>query len=76
VLRVWLETARAAKWRSLDDVRKSFPATDMVGPLAIFNIKGNKYRLIMRLVFGAQRIYVKDFLTHADYDRRGWTKWL
>jgi mRNA interferase HigB len=48
----------------------------MVGPLAIFNIKGNKYRLIVRLVFGAQRIYVEDFLTHADYNRRGWTKWL
>ena len=43
---------------------------------AIFNIKGNSYRLIVRMVFQYQRIYIKEFLTHAEYDKGRWKKWL
>ena len=75
-LQVWFDTAVEAEWRSLEDVRKAFPATDMVGDLAIFNIRGNKYRLIVRMVFQYQRIYIKELLTHAEYDKEGWKKWL
>lgn len=75
-LQVWMESARQARWSSLEDVRKTFPATDMVGRLAIFNIKGNHYRLIVRMEFRARRIYVKEFLTHAEYDKGAWKKWL
>jgi mRNA interferase HigB len=75
-LQVWFDTAVEAEWRSLEDVRKSFPATDMVGDLAIFNIRGNQYRLIVRMVFRYRRIYIKEFLTHAQYDKGGWKKWL
>src|SRR5713226_1488950 len=59
-LHVWFDTALEAEWRSLEDVRKSFPATDMVGDLAIFNIRGNNYRLIVRMVFRYKRIYIKE----------------
>lgn len=75
-LQVWFDTAVEAEWRSLEDVRKSFPSTDMVGDLAIFNIRGNNYRLIVRMVFRYQRIYIKEFLTHAEYGKGGWKKWL
>ena len=75
-LQVWFDTAVEAEWRNIEDVRKSFPATDMTDGLAIFNIRGNKYRLIVRMVFQYQRIYVKEFLTHAEYDKGGWKKWL
>lgn len=46
----------------------------MVGPLAIFNMKGNTYRLVVRVVFSRQTIYVKGFLTRAEYDKEGWKK--
>jgi len=75
-LQVWFDTAVEAEWWNIEDVRKSFPATDMVDDLAIFNIRGNKYRLIVRMVFQYQRIYVKEFLTHAEYDKGRWKKWL
>ncbi len=75
-LQVWFDAAVEVEWKNLDDVRKSFPATDMVGDLAIFNIRGNNYRLIVRLVFQYKRIYIKEFLTHAEYDKGGWKKWL
>lgn len=75
-LQVWFDTAVEAEWRSQVDVREAFPAADMVGDLAIFNIRGNKYRLIVRMVFRYQRIYIKEFLTHAEYDKGVWKKWL
>jgi len=75
-LQVWFDSAVEAQWRNLEDVRKSFPATDMIGDLAIFNIRGNHYRLIVRMVFQYQRIYIKEFLSHAEYDKGGWKKWL
>jgi mRNA interferase HigB len=75
-LQVWFDTAVAAGWRNPEDVRQSFPATDMIGDLAIFNIRGNNYRLIVRMVFRYQRIYIKEFLTHAEYSKGGWKKWL
>ena len=80
-LQVWFDTAVEAEWKNLVDVRKSFPATDMIGDLAIFNIplfniRGNKYRLIVRMVFQYSRIYVKEFLTHAEYDKGGWKRWV
>jgi mRNA interferase HigB len=75
-LQVWFDTAVEAQWNGLEDVRKSFPATDMVGDLAIFNIRGNNYRLIVRMVFRYKRIYVKELLTHAEYNKGRWKKWL
>lgn len=75
-LRVWFDTAVEAEWSSLKDIRESFPATDMVGDLAIFNIRGNNYRLIVRVVFVYKRVYIKEFLTHSEYDKGRWKKWL
>jgi mRNA interferase HigB len=75
-LQVWFDTAVEAGWTNIEDVRKSFPATDITGDLAIFNIRGNKYRLIVRMVFQYKRIHVKEFLTHAEYDKGRWKKWL
>jgi mRNA interferase HigB len=75
-LQVWFDTAVDANWKSLQDISKTFPATDMVGDLAIFNIRGNRYRLIVRMVFQYKRIYIKEFLTHAEYDKGAWKKWL
>ena len=75
-LQVWLDAAKAARWNSLEDIRQTFPATDLVGPLAIFNIKGNSYRLIVRMMFGKQKIFIKEFLTHAEYSKERWKKWL
>jgi mRNA interferase HigB len=75
-LQTWFAVASTAEWTNLTDIRKTYPATDMVGDLAIFNIRGNHYRLVVRMAFRAKRIYVKEFLTHADYDKGGWKRWL
>jgi mRNA interferase HigB len=75
-LQVWLDTAVEAEWKNLEDVRRSFQSTDVVGNVAIFNIRGNNYRLIVRMVFRYKRIYIKEFLTHAEYSKGRWKRWL
>jgi mRNA interferase HigB len=74
---IWFDIAAKAQWNSLEEVREVFPATDMVGELATFNIRRNLYRLIVRMIFRYRRIYIKESLTHAEYDKGAWKKkWL
>ncbi len=56
-------------WSAL---KAAFNAVDRVGDLAVFDIGGNKYRLIAHIRFGAQIVYIKAVLTHRDYDRGEW----
>ncbi len=59
---------------SFADLRQSFGSVDKVGDLHVFDIGGNKYRLIVFLHFVQQIAYVKYVLTHADYDRMPWVQ--
>lgn len=56
------------------DVRKVYPHADYVEPYTVFNIKGGAYRLIVKIEYRWQLIFVKHLLTHAEYDRGGWKK--
>ena len=68
-LRAWYDTVDNAVWTSLADVRNDYPSVDLVGDKLIFNIKGNKYRLICKIEFGRPGLYIKWVGTHAEYDR-------
>ncbi len=73
----WSEVARKAKWKTLAEVRRDFPQADLVKveskkPVIVFNIAGNKFRLICAIHFNAGRVYLLDFLTHADYSKDTW----
>lgn len=49
-----------------------YPQAEAVGNFTVFNIKGNKYRLTVDLVYSDQIIYLKYILTHAEYDQDKW----
>ncbi len=49
-----------------------FPATDKVGPLHVFDIGGNKLRLVAVVRYRSQRSYIKCVLDHQEYDRGKW----
>ncbi|MFB6274661.1 MAG: type II toxin-antitoxin system HigB family toxin [Halothece sp.] len=68
----WYEIASKANWNSLEDVRKVFPHADAVGNFTIFNIKGNRYRLIVGIDYIRNTIFIKYVLTHAEYDKDAW----
>lgn len=73
----WMEMASRAQWESLSDVRRDFPHADIVRvgsfkPVVIFNIAGNHFRLITAIHYNTGRLFLLDFLTHADYSKDAW----
>lgn len=71
----WYHLARRAEWKKLPDVRADFPLADRIGHVLVFNIRHNRYRLIVRVTFPIQKLFVKALLTHKEYDRKEWMKW-
>jgi len=71
-LDVWFRVAKRASWQTLGDVRKTFSSADLVDKWTVFNIRGNKYRLITEINYRFQRIYIRHVLTHAEYDKEKW----
>jgi mRNA interferase HigB len=70
----WYKVASCATWKSLVDVRKIYPHADFVDPYTVFNIKGNAYRLVVKIEYRWQMIFVKHLLPHAEYDKGDWKK--
>lgn len=70
----WYRIAKREKWNNLVEVRKMFPHADAVGRFTVFNVKGTKYRLITEINYAKQLIFVRYFLTHAEYDRGDWKR--
>jgi mRNA interferase HigB len=68
----WFKIASKAKWSNLVEVQTVFPTAESVGNFTVFNIKGNKYRLIVSIDYRQQLIYIKYILTHSEYDKEKW----
>jgi mRNA interferase HigB len=80
-LAAWLKNARHAAWRSLSDVRRVYPHADAVDVASgrtavIFNIRGNRYRLVTAIHFNRQILYTLRFMTHAEYSKNRWKQTL
>jgi mRNA interferase HigB len=63
--------SRAAEWVQFPDPKESFPGAAYISGTGtiIFNIGGNKYRLVARVDFEDQSIYIESIFTHEEYDR-------
>ena len=64
--------AEQSTWETFADVRAHAPSADRVGKFTVFNIGGNKYRLIVDIHFNREKVYVRHVLTHAEYDAGDW----
>ena len=78
-LRNWEITAKAATWSDLTEVRKTYSTADGVelkskAIVTVFNIRGNKYRLLTNIMYPAAQIDVLEVLTHAEYDKDAWKR--
>ncbi len=71
-LKYWYRIAKDAKWQSFTDVRKTFASADSYKILVIFNIAGNKYRLITKIEYGLGIIYIGKVMTHSEYSKDKW----
>jgi mRNA interferase HigB len=73
-LRAWHQEAERSEWERFADLRARFPSADQVGRFTVFNVGGNKYRLIVVIHFNRGKVYVRHVLTHADYALGAWKK--
>jgi mRNA interferase HigB len=71
-LRAWYQLVSAGNWSNLMELRATIPHADAVDEFTVFNLRGNRYRLITRIDYQRQRIYVRALLTHAEYDKNRW----
>jgi mRNA interferase HigB len=68
----WSQIIERNKFDSFTQLRATFPNADLVGKLTVFNIGGNKYRLIAAIHFNRHKVYIRHILTHAEYDQDNW----
>lgn len=67
----WAVAIEAASWKSIVDVRFVYPHADFIPTgETIFNIGGNKFRLVARINYVLQAVTVMEVLTHAQYSRK------
>jgi mRNA interferase HigB len=71
-LEMWCQVARHAEWERFSDIKQSFNSADQVGNLTVFDIGGNKFRLVAAIHFNRGKLYVRHILTHAEYDAGKW----
>jgi mRNA interferase HigB len=77
-LDAWYRTAKSASWRNLEDIRRTYSHADGVPVgervFTVFNILGNRYRLITEIFYEDQTILLRHVLTHAEYDKEDWKR--
>lgn len=71
-LTAWYRTAKRSDWQNLAEVKRVYPSADQVGRYTVFNVRGNKYRLIARIVYRSQTIFIVAVLTHEQYNLGKW----
>jgi mRNA interferase HigB len=71
-LQHWYKLMRDGSFQSFAELRTIFPGADQVGKLTVFNIGGNKARLIAAIYYNRKRVYIRAILTHAEYDEGEW----
>jgi mRNA interferase HigB len=73
-LTAWYKTAKKASWQNLAELKQVYPSADLVGRYVFFNIRGNKYRLVARIVYRSQTLFVVGVMTHEEYDLGKWSE--
>jgi mRNA interferase HigB len=71
-LQNWIQITKAANWKTFADVRNAFRSADVYKCCTIFDIGGNKYRMITKISYDNGIVYVKEMLMHFEYDAKKW----
>lgn len=68
----WLRIMRGSRFADFAELKASFGSVDKVGNLYVFDVGGNKLRLIAAIHFNSGRVFVRHILTHREYDKNAW----
>ena len=69
-LKSWYQEASSAEWKNSNEIKLEYPTASIIGDnRVVLNIKGNAYRLIIKINFDYQMIWIRFIGTHAEYDK-------
>jgi mRNA interferase HigB len=68
----WYRVTKSAEWGSLVGLKEMFRSADFVAPYTVFDIGGNRYRLIAEVNFRSKTVFIRWILTHKEYDKGAW----
>lgn len=68
----WFRIVKCAEFKNFAELRSIFSNADQVGKLTVFNIGGNKARLIAAIHYNRQKLFIREILTHKEYDKNKW----
>ena len=69
-LQVWLAEAEEAQWKGPDDIQRRYPtASFLAGNRVVFNVKGRKYRMVVKVSYRLQIVMIDRVGTHAEYSK-------
>ena len=71
-LEIWYRAMRRGSFKNWSELRSAFPTADKVGSKIVFNIGGNKYRLVVVIHFNRGVVFVRNVLMHKEYDEGKW----
>ncbi|MDR0842756.1 MAG: type II toxin-antitoxin system HigB family toxin [Acidobacteriota bacterium] len=71
-LQAWYRMMKHEDFNDFNDLRSVCASADYVNGLTVFNIGGNKYRLIASIHYNRRKVYIRNLLTHEEYGRDGW----
>ena len=71
-MREWIQVVRLADWNSFAEVRNTFNHADVYGNCTIFDVGGNKYRVIGKIAYKIKVVFIRNVLTHIEYDEGKW----
>ena len=71
-LQNWYKLIKKREFSSFSELRETFPSADQVGKLTVFNIGGNKVRLIAAVHYNRRKVYIRAVMTHEEYDEGRW----
>jgi mRNA interferase HigB len=70
----WYRVMKGTNFTSFPSLREAFPSADQVSGLTVFNVGGNKARLIAAIHYNRRKVYIRAILTHKEYDEGKWKR--
>jgi len=69
-LKAWFQETSKALWKNPNDIKREYPSASILNEnRVVFNIKGNNYRLIVKINYDYQMVWIRFIGTHAEYDK-------
>ena len=70
----WYRLMKHGHYATFSELKAAFGSVDKVGPFCVFDVGGNKLRLVAAIHFNTRRVFIRHVLAHAEYDRGTWKR--